>query len=238
MPRGKAPKSRAARATKNTKKEKAPQCSEECDMFSGQNIDDLLESLNDQDFDPDLDEELDKLPTIPQHSEELYHCCNVAAHQDRRHYVCKFCASLASTYLRKPPNALLHGGPPSISQSQRFFPLCKKCTVAAQASGNQGCICDCLGQALCFQCKRDSLELAAAKCDVELKSRLAFVPCGEKAGDEESEFLFMKPVFKCICGSEDVEGGDGGKGVMRCAGCEGTVVMVYYLLIALVRVKE
>ena len=76
---------------------------------------------------------------------------------------------------------------------------------------------------MCFQCKHDTHDVAAARCDVELKSKFAFVPSGEKARDEDFEFLFMKPVFNCICGS-DVEGGDRGKGGLRCAGCEGRVV--------------
>lgn len=36
----------------------------------------------------------------------------------------------------------------------------------------------------------------------------------------------MRPILKCVCGSEDIEGGEdkGGESVLRCAGCEGTVI--------------
>lgn len=219
------------RATEVLKKESSsgPQCGEDCNLFSGENIDDVLDFLrneSEQDSNADLDDEPDELPTIPGHSTEVFHCCNVAAHQGEHHYVCRICASLASTYLRETPSALLDGGPRSTPQGQRFLPLCKKCTRAAKASGNQGCICDCLGQALCFQCKRDRLETAAARRDAEVNWRLGFVPWGEKAGDKESEYLFMKPILKCVCGSEKVEVEDGEEGILRCAGCEGTVVKI------------
>lgn len=222
MPRGipelKALESGATRATMNTMKEKesnlAPQCNEDFNLYSAQNPDDPLEWTYQE------AETVAKMPATPQHSVELFHCCNVAAHQDGRHYVCKICASLANTYLRKT-NALLDGRPP-YRPPGRFFPLCINCAVAAQASGNQGCSCDYLDQALCFQCKRDSLEAAAARCKVELQSRS---PRGERALDKELGFIVMKQVLKCVCGRY-VEDGYREKEVLRCAGCEATVAKI------------
>lgn len=230
MPRGvykrKAAGIPATRATKN-QSNPVPKCSEDCDLLLGQNIDDILVRLDNesrQDSNNDVHDQPGKLPNIPQHSTEIFHCCNVAAHPDGKHYVCRICAILANKYLRETPNALLNGGLPSTPYSQRFFGLCKKCTRVAKASVNQGCICDCLGQALCFNCKRDLLETAAARRDAEVDHRLGFVPWGGKAGNQEPEYLFMKPVLRCMCGDEVVKGGDGGEGILRCAGCEGTVI--------------
>lgn len=218
------------RATEAPKKESnpGPQCDEDCNLFSRENIDDALARLDnetDQDSDADEDDEPDELPTIPQHSTEVFHCCNLAAHQDGHHYVCRACASLASTYLRETPNAPLDRGTRFTPQGQRFFPLCHNCTQAAEASGNQGCICNCLDQALCFKCKRDRLEAAAARRDAEVDRRLGFAPFGEIRGSE-SKCRFLKPILKCICGSEKVEIGNGEGGILRCAGCTGTVVKV------------
>lgn len=229
------------RASKNESKP-LPKCSEDWDLHLGQNIEDVLDSLDNESGqdsgNSSHDEPGGKLPRIPQHSTETFHCCNVAAHQDgQKHYVCKICANLANTYIRETPNALLHRELPltTIAQGQRFFPLCKSCTGVAKESVNQGCICDCLGQALCFKCKCDFLETAAARRDAEVDHRFGFVPCGENAENPKSKFLFMKPVLKCICGEDTVVvadgvgdagggGGGGGEGILlRCAGCEGTV---------------
>lgn len=221
----KAARGPTTRATKNESKP-VPQCSEDWDLRLGQNIEDALGSLDnesDQDSDYSFDDEPGNLPNIHQHSRETFHCCNVAAHQDGQHYVCKICATLANTYIRETPNSLLHSQLPLTAQGQRFFPLCKKCTRAAKESTNQGCICDCLGQALCFKCKCDLLETAAARRDAEVDHRLAFVPCGEQAENPKSKYLFMKPVLRCICGDRVDEVGDEGEGILRCAGCEGTV---------------
>lgn len=49
------------------------------------------------------------------------------------------------------------------------------------------------------------------------------MPYGENAENPKSKCLFMKPVLRCICGNRVAEGGDGGEGILRCAGCEGTV---------------
>lgn len=222
----KAPKRRAIEVPKK-QSNPGPQCDEDCNLFSCENIDDALARLDnetDQDSDADQDDEPDELPTIPQHSTEVFHCCNLAAHQDGHHYVCRVCASLASTYLRQTPNALLDGGPRSTPQGQRFFPLCHNCSRAAKASGNQGCTCDCLDQALCFQCKHDRLETAAARRDAEVNRRLGFAPFGEKVRGPEFKCRFLKPILKCICGSEKVEIGNGERGILRCAGCTGTVL--------------
>lgn len=40
----------------------------------------------------------------------------------------------------------------------------------------------------------------------------------------DDEWRFMKPVLNCICGEENSEVGDGKEGILRCAGCEGTVM--------------
>lgn len=224
-------KSTRGPTTKATKNEPnpLPKCSEDWDLHLGQNIEDVLDSLDfesGQDSDDGFhDEQGVKLPRIPQHSTETFHCCNVAAHQGGQHYVCKICATLANTYIRQSPNALLHTDLPLTAQGQRFFPLCKNCTRLAKESANQGCICDCLGQALCYKCKCDLLETAAARRDAEVDHRLGFVPCGEKAENPKSKFLFMKPVLRCICGDTVAAegGGDGGERILRCAGCEGTV---------------
>ena len=39
----------------------------------------------------------------------------------------------------------------------------------------------------------------------------------------DDKWLFMRPVSNCLCGEEELEIGDGQEGIMRCAGCEGTV---------------
>lgn len=204
-----------------------PKCSEDWDLHLGQNIDDvLLDNKSASDSDSHSHDEPGRGPLIPQHSTETFHCCNVAAHQDGQHHICKICATLANKYIRETPNALLHSKLPLAAQGQRFFPLCKNCTRVAKESANQGCICDCLSQALCFNCKCDLLETAAARRDAEVDRRLGFVPCGEEAENPKSKHLFMKPVLKCICGDKVAEGGDyggGGEGILRCAGCEGTV---------------
>lgn len=221
----KAARGPTTRATKNESKP-VPKCSEDWDLRPSQNIEDALDSLDNesgQDSDDSFDDEPGKLPTIPQHSTEIFHCSNVAAHQDGQHYVCRTCATLANKFIRETPNALLHSQLPLIAQGQRFFPLCEKCTRAAKESAKQGCICDCLGQALCFKCKCDLLETAAARRDAEVDHRLGFVPCGEQAENPKSKYLFMKPVLRCICRDKVAEGGDGGEGILRCAGCEGTV---------------
>lgn len=218
------------RASKNESKH-LPQCSEDWDLHLGQNIEDVIGSLDDksgQDSDDNFQDEPGKLTKIPQqHSSETFHCCNVAAHQDGHHYVCRICATLANTYIRETPNALLQSGElplTTVQGHQRFFPLCKNCSHLAKESANLGCICDCLGQALCFKCKCDLLETAAARRDAEVDHRLGFVPCGEKAENAKSQSLFMRPVLRCICGGDKVpDGGDGGQGILRCAGCEGTV---------------
>lgn len=219
------------RASKNEYKP-LPKCSEDWDLHLGQNIEDVLDSLDNesgQDSGYSSRDEPGKLPRIPQHSTETFHCCNVAAHQDgHNHYVCKICATLANTFIRETPNTLLHSELPLTVQGQRFFPLCKNCTgVAKESVNNQGCICDCLGQALCFKCKCDFLETAPARRDAEVDHRLGFVPCGENAENPKSKFLFMKPVLKCICGDRVADGGEDAGGVegifLRCAGCEGTV---------------
>lgn len=191
-----------------TKKKSNPayRCSEDCDLFSYQNIDNILE------------DESGQLPMSPQHSKEIFPCSNAAAHRDGPHYTCTSCSSLSNTHLRNTPNALLYGGHPSI-HGQRFFPLCVRCTQAARTSANQGCIC--LQRTFCFQCKCDRLKSAAAKRDAEVeRTRLGFVPCGEKVDDK---WLSVRPILKCLCGHEKVEVGDGKEGILRCAGCEGTV---------------
>ncbi|MCJ1349246.1 hypothetical protein MMC31_007482 [Peltigera leucophlebia] len=225
MPRGVYKRKAAESPTKSATKAQSnpvPKCCEDWDQFSGPNLEDILASLDDEsgeDSDNSVHNEPVKLPTIPHHSLELFHCCNLTAHKDRRHYVCRICATLASAYLRDTPNALLNSGNPSTLQGQRFFPLCEVCTREAIASANQGCVCDCLDQALCFECKRDMLESAAARRDAEINHRLGFVPLGKEGRDK----LFLKPVLRCICGIEEV-GGDGEEGIFRCAGCRGTVI--------------
>ena len=61
-----------------------------------------------------------------------------------------------------------------------------------------------------------------AKRDVEVeRNRLGFVPWGEMG---DGEWCLMKPVLNCVCGEEELEVGDGKEGILRCAGCEGTVI--------------
>lgn len=208
-PKSRAAINRAARATKKQSKLVHP-CSEDCTLFS-----------EDLDVDAILNDELGDLPEPPQHSKEVSPCSNAAAHQNGPHYICTNCSSLANTYLRNDPEGLLHSGHPFI-KSQRFFPLCKKCVKKAVESAKQGCFCDCLDETLCFKCKRDKLYLATAKRDAEVERvRLGFAPWGEMA---RNKWQFMKPVISCVCGKEEFEVGDGREGVLRCAGCEGTVM--------------
>lgn len=202
-------KTRAARATKKQSKI-AHSCSEDCTLFS-----------EDLDVDAILNDESGDLSEPPPHSMEVFPCSNAAAHQDGPHYICTNCSSLANEYLRRDPYGLLHSGHPII-KGQRFFPLCKACVKDAVKSTRQGCFCDCLDETLCFKCKRDKLYLAAAKRDAEVEQvRLGFGPWGEMAGNK---WQFMRPILSCVCGEEALEVGDGREGVLRCAGCEGTVM--------------
>lgn len=208
-PRTSAARTRATRATKKQSNFAHP-CSEDCTLFS-----------EDLDVDAILNDESGDLPEPPPHSKEVSPCSNAAAHQNGPHYICTSCSSLANTYLRKDPHGLLLSGHPFV-KGQRFFPLCKKCVKKAGVSAKQGCLCDCLDETLCFNCKRDKLYLAAAKRDAEVERvRLGFGPWGEMA---RSKWDFMRPVLRCICGEEELEVGDGREGVLRCAGCEGTVM--------------
>lgn len=208
-PRTKAARARAARATKK-QSNLAPPCSEDCTLFS-----------EDLDVDAILNDEFSDLPEPPQHSTEVFCCSNAAAHQNGPHYICTNCSSLGNAYLRNDPQGLLHSGHPII-KGQRFFPLCKKCVKKAIESAKQGCRCDCLDETLCFICKRDKLYLATAKRDAEVERiRLGFAPWGVMA---RNKWQFMGPVLSCICGKEEFELGDGREGVLRCAGCEGTVM--------------
>lgn len=208
----KAPKNGAARsgAARTTKKPSnlARCCNEDCSLFSESNVG---ETLNDKSG---------QLPlAAPQHSKEVSPCSNAAAHQGP-HYICTNCSSLADTYLRNEPHGLLRGGHPA-RKGQRFFLLCKTCKDEAQRSSKQGCFCFDRTSSLCFQCKSDKLAFAAAKRDAEVEyNRLAFVPWGAMVDDK---WLFMRPVLNCLCGKEELEIGDGQDGIMRCAGCEGTV---------------
>lgn len=199
----------AARAAKR-QSNIAHSCSEDCTLLLGE-----------IDFDAILNDESGDLPEPPLHSKEVSPCSNAAAHQNEPHYICRNCSSLANAYLRKDPYGLLHSGHPFI-KGQRFFPLCKECVKDAVKSAKQGCLCDCLDETLCFKCKRDKLHLATAKRDAEVERvRLGFGPCREMAGNK---WQFMRPILSCICGEEELEVGDGIEGVLRCAGCEGTVM--------------
>lgn len=40
----------------------------------------------------------------------------------------------------------------------------------------------------------------------------------------DDEWRFTRPVLNCLCGEEYSEAGDGKEGILRCAGCEGTVM--------------
>ena len=208
-PRARAAISRAARATKK-QSNLANSCSEDCTLFS-----------EDLDVDAILNNESGDLPERAPLSKEVSPCSNAAAHQNGPHYICTNCSLLANTYLQKDPHGLLHSGHPFI-KGQRFFPLCKKCIKKAGESAKQGCLCDCLDETLCFKCKRDKLYLATAKRDAEVERvRLGFGPWGETA---RNKWQFMRPVLSCVCGEEELEVGDGKEGVLRCAGCEGTVM--------------
>lgn len=204
-----APKTRASRTAKK-QSHLTYTCSEDCTLFS-----------EDLDVHAILNDESEDLPEPPPHSKEVSPCSNAAAHQDGPHYICTNCSSLANTYLRKDPYGLLHSGHPFI-KGQRFFPLCKECVKEAVKSAKQGCLCDCLDETLCFKCKRDKLYLATAKRDAEVERvRLGFGPWGEMVGNK---CQFMGPVLSCICGEEKLEVGDRREGVLRCAGCGGTVM--------------
>lgn len=206
-PKTRAAKSRAARAIKKTSNLAHP-CSEDCSLFSEPNVGEIL------------DDELGQFPpTPPQHSKYALPCSNVAAHQERTHYICTNCSSLADTYLRNDPHGLLRGGHPA-RKGQRFFQLCKECKKVARESAKQGCFC--FDPTLCFQCKCDKLQFATARRDAEVEhSRLGFVPSGEMV---DGEWRFMRPVLNCLCWEEKLDVGDGTEGILRCAGCEGTVI--------------
>lgn len=202
----------------NKKSDPAPKCCEDRDLFSSNNIDAAIDR---GDHESDQDSDVVHLSTIHQHSKKVFSCSNAAAHPNEPHYTCTSCASLTNTYLRVNHNALLEGGIPPM-KGQRFFPLCHSCMQVAKASGNRGCKCNYLGKELCFQCKRNYLEIATARRDSEVDSRLGF----RSVGDKKPKVLFMKPVFKCICGNEKIEIKDEMECTLRCAGCEGLVTMM------------
>lgn len=215
-----APSSHESTATNESNP--APQCCENRDLFSENNIDAAIDRLDDESDESEEDDDVILLSTIHRHSEQVFACSNTAAHQNEPHYTCTSCASLANTYLRNTSNELLEGGTPPM-QGARFFPLCFDCAaVAKKSSANQGCLCDYRDQDLCFKCKLELLEKGAAKRDAEVDSRLGFLPAGIK----QSEVLFVTPILKCICGSERISTQDRLQCTLRCAACEGIVPLI------------
>lgn len=202
----------------------APKCCEERMLFTGNDVDPAMGRLYDKpdEVEKDFSGAFEFLrPTNP-HSEQVFSCCNTYAHQNEPHYTCTSCASLANAYLSKTPNKLLHGGPPPM-KGKRFFPLCYDCAkVAKWESPIRGCICDYREQNLCFKCKLNLLEIGAAKRDLEVHSRMGFIP----AETTQSGALFMMPALRCLCGSGDIWIQDGLKCTLRCAACEVLVPMI------------
>lgn len=225
MPRARTTNPRAPRSHESTatnESNPAPQCCEDIDLFSEIDIDAAIDRLDDESDESEDDGDVVLLSTIHRHSEQVSSCSNVDAHQNEPHYTCTSCSSLANTYLRNGHNVLLEGGNPPL-QGERFFPLCSDCErVAKKSAANRGCVCDYRDQNLCFKCKLELLAKGAAKRDAEVNSRLGFIPAGSK----QSEVLFLKPVLRCICGSERIEAKDKSQCTLRCAVCEGLVPMI------------
>ena len=222
MPRARTTNPRVPRSHESTTTDEsnlAPQCCEDSELFSENNIDAAIDRLDDE---AEEDDDVVLLSTIHLHSEQVFACSNVAAHQNKPYYTCTSCALLANTYLRNTPNELLEGGTPPL-QGKRFFPLCVDCAaVAKKSSAARGCVCDYEYKDLCFKCKLELLEKGAAKRDAEVDSRLGFFSAEKK----QSEVLFVTPVLKCICGSDRISTQARLQCTLRCAACEGIVPLI------------
>lgn len=216
MPRVHTTNAEAPSSSATTEMDNPCHCCENRDQFSKRDVDaapDRREDESEQDSDAAIQR------AINRHSNKVRPCINGTVHQHGPHYVCTSCSSLANTYLRSKGNPLLHGGYPPM-QGQRYFPLCQDCLpVAKISSHDRNCLCDCLRIDLCFQCKRDYLDIAATRRDTEVRRRMEFVP----VGGENPDGVFMKPVMRCICGNEKVVIRNPMNYHLRCAGCRALV---------------